>query len=66
MPDSSESGAPGDRPNPDGATREVRDAEQLAEEWAERAGRWLLRTAARMREEAEDIWHEAQAVRRDL
>ena len=39
-------------------------AEELLEQWGERAGRWLSRTWARAREEAEDIWAEAQSVRR--
>ena len=39
-------------------------AERVAEEWAERAGRWALGVAARAREEAEDIWAEAQVLRR--
>jgi hypothetical protein len=50
----------------DGGGRELTDPERVAEEWAERIGRWVLRTTARAREEAEDIWAEAQAVRREL
>lgn len=41
------------------------DAESTAEEWAERIARWVLRAAARAREEAEDIWAEAQVRRGD-
>jgi hypothetical protein len=33
-------------------------------EWGERVGRWASRAAARAREEAEDIWAEAQTIRR--
>jgi hypothetical protein len=42
------------------------DTEQRAEEWAEMVGRWVARSAARAREEAEDIWADAQALRRKL
>jgi hypothetical protein len=41
------------------------DAERIAEEWGERSWRWVLGAAARAREEAEDIWAEAQALRRE-
>jgi hypothetical protein len=44
----------------------ARDPELIAEEWAERAGRWLMRGMARAKEEAEDIWADAQALRREL
>ena len=40
------------------------DAERVAEELAARAGRWAVRFAARAREEMEDIWAEAQSIRR--
>jgi hypothetical protein len=49
---------PGERP--------VRDAEQLAEEWAARIAGWMVRGAVRAKEEAEDIWADAQAIRRNL
>jgi hypothetical protein len=39
-------------------------AEQLVEEWSRRIGRVLAGAAARTREEAEDIWAEAQSLRR--
>ncbi len=46
-------------------------AERIVDDVADRVGRWtataghaLLRWTARAREEAEDIWAEAQAVRR--
>lgn len=45
-------------------------AEQVADRWAEQLSQWafalghnLLKYAARAREEAEDIWAEAQAIR---
>jgi hypothetical protein len=38
-------------------------AEHLMEQMGETAGTWLSRTAARVREEAEDIWAEAQGIR---
>jgi hypothetical protein len=49
-------------PDPPGA----RDPERIAEEWAEKVGRWLVRGVARAKEEAEDIWADAQALRREL
>jgi hypothetical protein len=42
------------------------DTERVAAEWAERLGRWVARTVARAKEDAEDIWAEAQALRRKL
>jgi hypothetical protein len=42
----------------------VADTEQRMEDWGERAGRWASRAAARAREEFEDIWAEAQTIRR--
>lgn len=39
-------------------------AEQVLEAWGRRAGRYLSTTAVRAREEAEDIWAEAQSLRR--
>jgi hypothetical protein len=39
-------------------------AEELVDEWSRRLGGWLARTAARTREEAEDVWAEAQSLRR--
>ena len=47
-----------------GDRSEVERAEELLEEWGERAGRWLSKAWARTREEAEDIWAEAQDLRR--
>jgi hypothetical protein len=43
---------------------EVERAEELVEEWGRRIGRWVSYAAARTREEAEDIWAEAQSIRR--
>jgi hypothetical protein len=64
------SGTPGSaaaskRSEADDAGHAAGDAERVAEEWAERIGRWVLRAAVRAREEAEDIWAEAQALRRE-
>jgi hypothetical protein len=39
-------------------------AEQVMENVGERIGDWVSRAVARAREEAEDIWAEAQTVRR--
>jgi hypothetical protein len=47
------------------AGRRLSGAEHTAEEWAEHAGRWLAVALARAREEAEDIWAEARAKRRE-
>jgi hypothetical protein len=47
-----------------GDRSEVQRAEELIEAWGERIGGWLATTAARAREEAEDLWAEAQSVRR--
>lgn len=51
-----------DRKDRSTATRER--GEELLEEWGRRAGRFLASAAARVREEAEDIWAEAQSVKR--
>ncbi len=59
-----ENGAAGD--GGDAGTRARKDPEQVAEEWAERIGRWVVRSAARVKEEAEDIWAEAQELRRRM
>jgi hypothetical protein len=39
-------------------------AEQFVEEWGRRIGRFFASAAARTRGEAEDIWAEAQSIRR--
>jgi hypothetical protein len=53
-------------PHVDPSTRPFKDAERVAEEWGEKAVRWLAGTIERAREEAEDIWAEAQEKRRQL
>jgi hypothetical protein len=53
-----------DGPDRDGQDSEVQRAEELIEAWGERIGGWLATTAARAREEAEDLWAEAQSLRR--
>jgi hypothetical protein len=55
-----------DEADAEAAPRPFQDVERAAEEWAEKAVRWLARTAERAREQAEDIWAEAQAKRREL
>jgi hypothetical protein len=45
------------------AADEARDVEARAAEWAADTVRSLARLVARAREEAEDIWAEAQALR---
>lgn len=44
--------------------RETERAEELLEDWGKRVGRFLASAAARAREEAEDIWAEAQSIKR--
>jgi hypothetical protein len=39
-------------------------AEQFTAEWSEKVADWVARTVARTREEIEDIWAEAQSIRR--
>lgn len=41
-----------------------KQAQRLLEQWGSQVGRTVAVAAARMREEAEDIWAEAQSVRR--
>lgn len=48
----------------DHAADDSERVEQLFERWAQRAGRFLAVSAARAREEAEDIVAEAQSIRR--
>jgi hypothetical protein len=57
-------GAGGGRSEMNSHKRLAGDAERIAEEWAGKIGRWVVGTAARAREEAEDIWADAQALRR--
>lgn len=39
-------------------------AQSTLENWGRQAGRFLAAAAARTREEAEDIWAEAQSIRK--
>ena len=48
----------------DRAAEDSDRVEELFERWAQRVGRFLAVTAARAREEAEDILAEAQSIRR--
>jgi hypothetical protein len=54
----------GDEIGRDGERSDVQRAEDLMEAWGERLGGWIATTAARAREEAEDLWAEAQSIRR--
>jgi hypothetical protein len=47
-----------------GDQSETRRAEKLVEDWTARATSWASRALARTREEAEDVWAEAKALRR--
>jgi hypothetical protein len=47
-----------------GGLSDVDRAEELVEAWGERIGGWVAETTARVREEAEDMWAEAQSLRR--
>jgi hypothetical protein len=71
----SDNGMAGEVPSSNGngaeARSEMERAEEMVDRIAERVshytsvwGRKLLRFAARAREEAEDIWAEAQSIRR--
>ncbi|MGZ6708971.1 MAG: hypothetical protein ACXVFN_18760 [Solirubrobacteraceae bacterium] len=53
-----------DEPRAEGRSWNAEDVERTAEEWAARAAGWLARTATRAKEEAEDMWAEAQELRR--
>jgi hypothetical protein len=46
------------------AEQKLTEAERLAKDAAARAGGFLVRLAARTREEVEDIWAEAQSLSR--
>ena len=39
---------------------------ERAEDWSDKVADWVARATARAREEAEDIWAEAQDVRRRI
>lgn len=49
---------------PGGERSETERAEQVMENVGEQIGDWASRAVARAREAAEDIWAEAQTVRR--
>lgn len=53
-----------DGTGPQGERSETERAEQVMEDVGERIGDWASRALARAREEVEDIWAEAQTVRR--
>jgi hypothetical protein len=61
---SSNSAAGGTDGQTERAERVVSELERAAEQAAAKAGDWIARAAERLREEAEDIWAEAQAIRR--
>jgi hypothetical protein len=61
---SSNSAAGGTSGQNERADRVVSDLERAAEQAAAKAGDWIARATERLREEAEDIWAEAQAIRR--
>jgi hypothetical protein len=54
------------RAKSDGQTSTKERSEELVEDWAVRLGQWLRVAVARTREEAEDIWAEAQDLRRRI
>jgi hypothetical protein len=63
--------APAEAPQPSAAAARAQRAEAIIDNLATRAaeaasflGRHLLRFAARVREEAEDLWAEAQVIRK--
>jgi hypothetical protein len=41
----------------------LQDVSGQVDDWSDKVARWVARAAARTREEAEDIWAEAQSVR---
>lgn len=49
-----------------GVVAEAEQVEERAEDWVAEAADWVRRMVARTREEAEDIWADAQTVRRKL
>lgn len=53
-----------DGAGPEGERSETERAEQVMENVGERIGDWVSRAVTHAREEAEDIWAEAQTVRR--
>ena len=61
---SSNSAAGGSERQTERAEKVVSDLERAAEQAAAKAGDWIARASERLREQAEDIWAEAQAIRR--
>jgi vacuolar-type H+-ATPase subunit H len=45
-----------------GPSGNLREAEEAVDRMSERAGEFVMKTLARAREEAEDIWAEARAL----
>jgi hypothetical protein len=41
----------------------LQDVSGQVDDWSDKVAAWVARAAARAREEAEDIWAEAQSVR---
>jgi hypothetical protein len=65
VPVASSNSAPGgSESQTERAQQVVSELERTAEQVAAKAGDWIARAAERLREEAEDIWAEAQAIRR--
>ncbi len=72
MENTTSNGVPGQRAagSDDARRQATQRAEELVDRWAAQIGQWaaafghnVLKCAARAREEAEDIWAEAQAIR---
>ena len=53
-----------DKQSANDAERGAERAGQVLGEWGSRVGRGLATAAARVREEVEDIWAEAQSIRK--
>ena len=66
MTERSDNGRVDEEAPADSTVRSTADAERIAEEWAAKIAHLVVRGAARAKEEAEDIWAEAQALRRNL
>ncbi len=64
MSDAGDNGRRNADPHAESSSSGNTSAEQIAEQWAGRITHWLIRGAARAKEEAEDIWADAQAIRR--
>ena len=52
------------RSQTDRAEHLVEDVTDQVDDWTDKVADWVSRAAARTREEAEDIWAEAQHIRR--